>query len=269
MQASNYIRLAKALPPRLQVFLARYPATAILPDGATSKTGYQEETPNPFSPMKHAATGNWHNPKYSMRRQAELVKLARDHGVEELLPFTHKATEERIRKRVELGLRVKGTGVGQKVKGHKYERQLEDKYGSPFIRAMVPPGSWWQRLLTCFGQDGQEEKGNAPDARAHPRVERGMALSKRPFQMYLESANWRTRLEKRIGQSGRNSLLSCSAGAVARKALLRHVSQAVHQTQYTTRCYALAALSDAMFLSWCASPRSSRAMISTVLYAGT
>ncbi len=131
MPASNYVQLAKALPPRLQVFLARYPAASILPDGATPetyKTAYQEETPNPFSGTKHPVTGNWHNPKYSLRRQAELVKLARDHGVEELLPFTPKATEERIRKRVELGLRVKGTGVGQKVKGHKYERQLDEKY---------------------------------------------------------------------------------------------------------------------------------------------
>ncbi len=39
-------------------------------------------------PTKHAVTGRWHDPKYSLRRQAELVKLAREHGVEELLPFT-------------------------------------------------------------------------------------------------------------------------------------------------------------------------------------
>ncbi|KAH8884501.1 hypothetical protein GQ53DRAFT_752113 [Thozetella sp. PMI_491] len=126
-QTSRYIQLAKALPPRLQVFLARYPAPSILPTGATPetfKTPYQEDTPNPFAATKHPATGRWHDPKYSLRRQAELVKLARDHGVEELLPFTPKGTEERLRKRVELGLRVKGTGVGQKVKGHKHERQM-------------------------------------------------------------------------------------------------------------------------------------------------
>lgn len=78
--------------------------------------------------MKHPITGKWHDPKYSLRRQAELVKLAREHGVEELLPYTPKGTEERIRKRVELGLRVKGTGVGQQVKGHKHERQLVTKW---------------------------------------------------------------------------------------------------------------------------------------------
>ncbi|KAK4136336.1 hypothetical protein BT67DRAFT_374778 [Trichocladium antarcticum] len=125
--ASKNVQLALALPARLRTFLARYPPASILPAGAnpeTHKTAYQEETPNPFMPLKHPVTGKWHDPKYSLRRQAELVKLARENGVEELLPFTNKGTEERIRKRVELGLRVRGTGVGQKVKGHKHERQL-------------------------------------------------------------------------------------------------------------------------------------------------
>lgn len=73
-------------------------------------------------------TGKWHDPKYSLRRQAELVKLAREHGVEELLPYTEKGTETRLAKRVEFGLRVKGTGLGEKVKGHKHERVLVAKY---------------------------------------------------------------------------------------------------------------------------------------------
>ncbi|RYC56043.1 hypothetical protein CHU98_g10173, partial [Xylaria longipes] len=51
----------------------------------------------------------------------------REEGVEELLPFTSKGTEERIRHRVEHGLRVRGTGVGQKVKGHLHERMLATK----------------------------------------------------------------------------------------------------------------------------------------------
>ncbi|KAG7292980.1 hypothetical protein NEMBOFW57_003025 [Staphylotrichum longicolle] len=128
--ATKNIQLALALPTRLRTFLARYPPASILPAGAnaeTTKTAYQEEAPNPFMPMKHPVTGRWHDPKYSLRRQAELVKMARDHGVEELLPFTNKGTETRLRKRVELGLRVKGTGVGQRVKGHKHERQLAVK----------------------------------------------------------------------------------------------------------------------------------------------
>lgn len=121
------IELAKSLPPRLQTFLARYPSPAILPAGVdpeSAKTPYQQDTPNPFLPTKHPVTGKWHDPVYSLRRQAEIVKLARENGVEELLPYTPKGTFERLQKRVELGLRVKGTGVGQKVKGHKHERQL-------------------------------------------------------------------------------------------------------------------------------------------------
>jgi len=129
--ASRYIELAKALPPRLQTFLARYPPAAILSQSATGetpKTGYQQDTPNPFLPTKHPVTGRWHDPIYSKRRQADLVKMAREHGVEELLPYTPKKTEEKLRKRVELGVRVKGTGVGQKVKGHIEERHLIAKY---------------------------------------------------------------------------------------------------------------------------------------------
>ncbi|KAK3329020.1 hypothetical protein B0H66DRAFT_540013 [Apodospora peruviana] len=128
--SQKHVQLALALPTKLRSFLARYPPVAILPAGVdpeTSKTGYQQDTPNPFLPMKHPVTGKWHDPKYSLRRQADLVKLARTHGVEELLPFTPKKTEERLRKRVELGLRVKGTGVDQKVKGHKHERTLVAK----------------------------------------------------------------------------------------------------------------------------------------------
>ncbi|KAK0632841.1 hypothetical protein B0T14DRAFT_45420 [Immersiella caudata] len=128
--AQKNIQLALALPARLRTFFARYPPASILPEGAdpeTSKTPYQQVAPNPFQSTKHPVTGKWHDPKYSLRRQAELVKLARKHHVEELLPFTVKGTEERLRKRVELGLRVKGTGVGQKVKGHKHERQLVAK----------------------------------------------------------------------------------------------------------------------------------------------
>jgi large subunit ribosomal protein L25 len=129
--AAQYVQLAKALPPRLQRFFARYPHESILPVGRTSEqphTAYQATTPNPFMPSRHPVTGRLHDPKYSLRRQAELVKLARENGVEELLPYTPKKTTERLAKRVELGLRVKGTGVGQTVKGHKHEREILQKY---------------------------------------------------------------------------------------------------------------------------------------------
>jgi len=133
---SQNIQLAKSLPPRLLRFFARYPPASIqaaVAKGEATKTSYQIETPNPFQSTKHPVTGKWHDPVYSLRRQSELVKLARDHGVEELLPFTHKGTEQRLRTRVEHGLRVKGTGVGEQVKGHKHERQMIAKYACLFM----------------------------------------------------------------------------------------------------------------------------------------
>jgi large subunit ribosomal protein L25 len=85
------------------------------------------EIPSPFKGHKHPITGKWHDPVFSLRRQAELVKLARQHGVEDLLPHTVKGTVERLRLRAENGLRVKGTGVGQRVKGKEQERTLKGR----------------------------------------------------------------------------------------------------------------------------------------------
>lgn len=154
----QYVKLAQSLPPRLTRFFARYPPPGLLSpsnsfsnpitslsdtDHATSSTSPNDssavpetnqsslpslnEIVNPFRSQQHPVTGKWHDPVYSLRRQAELVKLARHYGVEELLPFTVKGTEERLRKREENGLRVKGTGVGQKVKGKAWERTLKGR----------------------------------------------------------------------------------------------------------------------------------------------
>ncbi|KAL8370578.1 hypothetical protein RB595_000787 [Gaeumannomyces hyphopodioides] len=156
-KAASYIKLAQSLPPRLQVFLARYPPASILPaagegegegPAAPRLTTYQEAAPNPFLPTKHPVTGQWHNPVYSLRRQAELVKLAREGGVEELLPAGPKGGEERLRHRVEHGLRVKGTGVGQSVKGHIHERHLVSKMEKrrKAMRDMPKLISEWKRV---------------------------------------------------------------------------------------------------------------------------
>ncbi|KAL1624925.1 hypothetical protein SLS54_003649 [Diplodia seriata] len=53
--------------------------------------------------------------------------MAAKYGVEELLPHSIKKSGERARRREEQGLRVKGTGVGQKVKGKAWERGLKSK----------------------------------------------------------------------------------------------------------------------------------------------
>lgn len=83
--------------------------------------------PNPFLPRKNYRTGKWQGPRFGLRQQAELVKLAIRYNVEGLLPPGTKSTEYKETRRAERGLQVKGTGVGQKVKGHKWERTMEGR----------------------------------------------------------------------------------------------------------------------------------------------
>ncbi|KAI9767540.1 MAG: hypothetical protein M1840_005577 [Geoglossum simile] len=147
----QYVKLAQSLPPRLTRFFARYPPPALLrankpsPIAATptstptstsptsssdTATTTEDASPaykNPFQAQRCPQTGKWHDPVFSLRRQAELVKLAGKYGVEELLPFTVKGTEEKLRRREDRGLRVKGTGIGQKVKGKEWERTLKGR----------------------------------------------------------------------------------------------------------------------------------------------
>lgn len=201
--ASKYIALAQTLPANLLRFLARYPPPQLFTSPQEAQqTGYQLATKNPFKPQKHPATGKWHDPVYSNRRQADLVKLARQHGVEELLPHSAKKTEVKLAKKVALGWRGKGTGVGQNVKGHKHERMLGAKY------VAVLSG---QVGLDCDGrlsqadtvmQDGQAERGHAQDAGAYQGMEGGK------YQEMLLMAECPTdkfrRLVARTGPNGPN-----------------------------------------------------------------
>lgn len=93
------------------------------PAGETSELGYH----NPFLPRKNFRTGKWIGPVYGLRKQADLVKLAQKYGVLDLLPYTVKKPGEKEKRRIERGLQVKGTGEGQKVKGHIWERTLKGR----------------------------------------------------------------------------------------------------------------------------------------------
>lgn len=92
-----------------------------------SRAILQSETKgrNPFLPRKVFTTGKWIGPRYGLRQQADLVKLAIKYNVEPLLPIGPKSTEYKAARLAERGLRIKGTGIGQKVKGHKWERTME------------------------------------------------------------------------------------------------------------------------------------------------
>jgi hypothetical protein len=63
---------------------------------------------------------------YSLRKQAYICKAARGYGVEELLPWSMKKSNVKEERKV-LGSRVKGTGVGQRPKGHMHERHMVSK----------------------------------------------------------------------------------------------------------------------------------------------
>ena len=80
--------------------------------------------PNPFLPRKNTRTGRWSGARIGLRRQAELVKLAKKYSIEELLPPGRKSTAFKEQRILQRGLRIKGTGEGQKVKGHKWERKV-------------------------------------------------------------------------------------------------------------------------------------------------
>ncbi|OQE46324.1 hypothetical protein PENCOP_c001G04479 [Penicillium coprophilum] len=80
---------------------------------------------NPFLP--HKRYGKWEAPKYGLRQQADLMKLAIKYNVHALLPPSRKSPEFKETRRAERGLQVKGTGVGHKVKGHKWERTMESR----------------------------------------------------------------------------------------------------------------------------------------------
>ncbi|KAH8726206.1 hypothetical protein GQ44DRAFT_705932 [Phaeosphaeriaceae sp. PMI808] len=109
------------------------PATAIpVPSTAPRNSRIPPEAhalpyPNPFLPTKNFTTGRWHGPTYGLRKQADLVKLASEHGVVDLLPWTIKKPGEKEARRIATGLMVKGTGEGQKVKGKLWERTLKGR----------------------------------------------------------------------------------------------------------------------------------------------
>ena len=83
--------------------------------------------PNPFLPRKNFTTGRWAGAKIGLREQAALVKMAKENDMEDLLPPGRKSTAFKEQRLLERGLRVRGTGEGQKVKGHKWERSMNTK----------------------------------------------------------------------------------------------------------------------------------------------
>lgn len=81
------------------------------------------------------------------------MKLAQKYNVEALLPPGRKSTEFKETRHSERGLAIKGTGIGQKVKGHKWERTLETRLEERKKAMMEMPElirSWKQVRYSSF-----------------------------------------------------------------------------------------------------------------------
>lgn len=149
----EHLRLAQSLPPRLLHLFKRWPPSTFAPPPAAQTIEIAENTSsadpnapttstisaptssedlptrkkNPFLPFRNPTTGVWHGPHYSLRRQADLFKLAAQHNVLPLMPLSNKHPEIKEARRIEHGLRVQGTGEGKRVKGKHWERTLKQR----------------------------------------------------------------------------------------------------------------------------------------------
>jgi large subunit ribosomal protein L25 len=103
------------------------PTTTSSPQSTISECGYA----NPFLPTKNHVTGKWWSPRFGLRQQADLVKLAAKYDVLDLLPYTKKKPEVKLQRKMEvasgLARGVKGTGVGERVKGKSWERTMKGR----------------------------------------------------------------------------------------------------------------------------------------------
>ena len=115
-----------AAPPVAAITSASDPnASHTEPSISVAEDSIATTLKNPFMPWRNPETGRWHAPRYGLRKQANFVKAAKQCGVEALLPPSRKSTEFKQERALLRGLRVKGTGEGQRVKGHKWERQID------------------------------------------------------------------------------------------------------------------------------------------------
>jgi len=101
-------------------------ATVAPATSATAPSNSQiRKTPlNPFLPWKNPLTGKWRGAMVSLRRQADLYKIANANNALALMPLGPKHPDVRLQQRIENGLRVQGTGIGKKVKGKYWERTM-------------------------------------------------------------------------------------------------------------------------------------------------
>ncbi|CCE86115.1 Piso0_005765 [Millerozyma farinosa CBS 7064] len=80
----------KKLPEKLHNFFIKYPPRPFTEYSSKPST-ISDPNMNPFLPNKNEETGKWHDPRFSLRRSADLFKMAYKFGIQDLLPpIPHK-----------------------------------------------------------------------------------------------------------------------------------------------------------------------------------
>lgn len=110
------------LPKKLQNFFTKYPPTPIR-KYADKPTLTTAEDANPFLPNRHPITGRTHEPRYSLRRQSDLYKLAYKFGIADLMPSLANNKKFYLEKQQSSPI-LKGVLYP---KGHKWERTYADR----------------------------------------------------------------------------------------------------------------------------------------------
>lgn len=114
------------------------------------------------------------------------------------MPHSVKSTAEKLKHRIENGLRVKGTGVGQKVKGKESERTMKGRY--VVIKHVLPFVE--QILMILSIQFRKTQTGYVEHAKTDPDVERGTFIHPRGYTMDTNNSPRKAMVVD--GRSGRN-----------------------------------------------------------------
>lgn len=199
---TKYKKIAQSLPGILRRFFEKFPpgqpyaletqrpskpvpTTSTLEDGTVAaieptpedllrvSTPFSDPTYNPFLPWRNPITGRWRGPYYGLRRQANLCKAAERYGMETMMPWSMKASAVKLERRETRGLRVKGTGEGDKVKGKAWERsskgRLQERKKAMIEMPKLVQG--WKEVSRSLVMEIMATIANSLIERTRPRLE--------------------------------------------------------------------------------------------------
>lgn len=148
------------------------------------------KTPNPFLPRLNPATGRWAPPKYSLRRQAELVKKAKETNTLHLLPAGPKLPP----KDLQVALQAASTEAGP-------------------AKGVLSRKDWWQGRVEWEGEVKE---------RKVPGADVGNKLYAGKWRMF-KGHKWQRTMEQRTKK--RKGMLQSMKGRIVRFKTVRSVLQ--------------------------------------------